>query len=405
MSERELLEAKNILYKVDRLNLMIIRSRIPVYKTTKLCIYLIVTEQGDKETMEKMSKELKPGVSKKRVIEESSSREEEVEEIDPSFITDKLLQKYASEMPSKLLMTISEELFYSDAMVQREYDRLNEEDKKKFDQMKVLAEKIKKETGQYVPIEDMMARVVAQRFGRMTQQNIATVLGPSGEGPAAGKVLEKKVDILRIKAEEGSEEERKVVLIAIVPNEDPACLAYCVEEDEDVPKCVSIASKDSDIAVQKPEVQAILKELASIKRKEADCYEQLMVAIPDMTDEEITEVGERVWPSRIPKCAHQLYDQLKNPRNFRTVLAVGERMFSLYKHEQAGEPIAEVPELCERYDISKTKLYEVLRGGKYKKEMSTPKPKSVKPARRVATIKLGEMEERPRGKGHGKKSS
>ena len=152
-------------------------------------------------------------------------------------------------------------------------------------------------------------------------------------------------------------------------------------------------------------MQAILKELADIKRKEADCYERLAVVIPDMTDEEITEVGERVQPSKLPKCADQLYDRLKNPRNFRTVLAVGERMFSLYKHEQAGEPIAEVPELCERYDIGKTKLYEVLRGGKYKKEMSTPKPESAKPARRVATIKLREMEETPRGKGCSKKSS
>ena len=130
-----------------------------------------------------------------------------------------------------------------------------------------------------------------------------------------------------------------------------------------------------------------------------------MAAIPDMTDEEIMEVGERVQPSKLPKCVDQLYDRLKNLRNFRTVLAVGEQMFSLYKHEQAGEPIAEVPELCERYDIGKTKLYEVLRGGKYKKKMSTPKPESAKPARRVATIKLGEMEETPRGKGRSKMSS
>ena len=304
-----------------------------------------------------MSEELKPGVSKKRVIEESSSSGEEIKEIDPSCITDELLQKYASEMPSEIPMTISEELFYSDAMVQREYECLSKEDKKRFDQMKVLAEKIKKETGQYVPIEDMMARVVAQRFGRMTQQNITTVLGPSGEGPAAGKVLEKKGDILRIKTEEGSEEERKVVLTTIVPSKDPACFAYCV---------------------QKPEVQAILQELAGIKRKEADCYEWLAAAIPDTTDEEIMEVGAKVRPSKLPKCADQLYNRLKNPRNFRTVLAVGERMFSLYKHEQAGEPVAEVPELCERYDIGKTKLYEVLRGGKYKKEMSTPKTESAK---------------------------
>ena len=210
---------------------------------------------------------------------------------------------------------------------------------------------------------------------------------------------------MRIKTEEGSEEERKVVLTAIVPSEDPACLAYCVEEDKDVPECVTIASEDSDLAVQKPEVQAILQELAGIKRKEADCYEWLVAVIPDMTDEEITEVGERVRPSKLPKCADQLYDRLKNPRNFRTVLAVGERMFSLYKHEQAGEPVTEVLELCERYDIGKTKLYEVLRGGKYKKEMSTPKTESAKPARRVTTIKLREIEKAPQGKEHGKKSS
>ena len=277
--------------------------------------------------MEKMPEEPKPGVSKKRVIEESSSSGEEIEEIDPSCITDELLQKYASEMPSKILMTISEELFYSDAMVQRVYECLSKEDKKRFDQMKVLAEKIKKETGQYVPIKDMMARVVAQRFGHMTQQNIATVLGPSGEGSAAGKILEKKGDVLRIKTEEGSEEEQKVVLTAIVPSEDLACLAYCVEKDEDVPECISIASKDSDLAVQKPEVQAILEELASLKRKEADCYDRLVVAIPDMTDEEITEVGERVKPSKLPKCVDQLYDRMKNPRTLEPYWQWGRKCF------------------------------------------------------------------------------
>ena len=160
-----------------------------------------------------------------------------------------------------------------------------------------------------------------------------------------------------------------------MPSEDAACLAYCIEEDEDAPECVSIAREDSDLSVQKPEVQAILQELASLKRKEADCYDRLAAAIPDMTDEETAEVGERVRPSKLPKCADQLYDRLKKTRNFRTVLAVGERVFSLYKHEQAGEPVAEVPELCERYDVGKTKLYEVLRGGKYKKGCLRPSQK------------------------------
>ena len=140
----------------------------------------------------------------------------------------------------------------------------------------------------------MMVQVVAQRFGRITQQNIATVLGPLGEGSTTGKVLEKKGDILRIKAEEGSEKEWKVMLTAVVLSEDSACLAYCVEEDKDVPDCISISSEDTDMEIQKPKVKAILKESVDIKRKEADCYEWFTAAIPGMTDEEVTEVGERV---------------------------------------------------------------------------------------------------------------
>ena len=258
-------------------------------------MYSTMTEQISKEIVEeKTSEEPKPGTSKEGMEEESSSSEGEIEEVNLSLITDELLQEYASEMPPELPMTISEELFYSDAMVQREYDCLSEEDKKRFDQMKTLAKKIKKETGQYIPIEDMMAQVVAQWFSRMSQQDIAMVLGPSGKGPAARKVLEKMGDILRIKAEEGNEKEWKVMLMAIVLSEDPACLAYCVEEDEDAPECVSIGSEDTDVEIQRPEVKAILEELADIKRKEVDCYERLAAAIPRMTDEEVTEVGEKV---------------------------------------------------------------------------------------------------------------
>ena len=75
-----------------------------------------MTEQVGKEVVEeKTSGEPKPGTSKE--VEESSSSEGEIEEIDPSLITDELLQKYVSELPSELPMTISKELFYSDAMV------------------------------------------------------------------------------------------------------------------------------------------------------------------------------------------------------------------------------------------------------------------------------------------------
>ena len=67
-------------------------------------------------------------------------------------------------------MTISKELFYTDEMVARCYHQLSDEDKARFDQMKVLAKSIKQETGDYSLIEDLMARVVAQCFGHMKKE-------------------------------------------------------------------------------------------------------------------------------------------------------------------------------------------------------------------------------------------
>ena len=46
--ERELLEAENILYKVDRLSLTIICLRKPVYETTRLHMYYIFTHNYTK---------------------------------------------------------------------------------------------------------------------------------------------------------------------------------------------------------------------------------------------------------------------------------------------------------------------------------------------------------------------
>ena len=54
-------------------------------------------------------------------------------------------------------MTISKELFYMDEMVARCYDQLSAEDKARFDQMKVLPESIKQETGDYGLIKDLIA--------------------------------------------------------------------------------------------------------------------------------------------------------------------------------------------------------------------------------------------------------
>ena len=97
-------------------------------------------------------------------------------------------------------MMVSKELFYTDEMVARNYTRLSKQDQERFNQMKELAEAIKKETGDYSLIEDMMARVVGERFGGMSKEDVKAVMGKEG-GAEGGKHLKQEGSRLVIKSE------------------------------------------------------------------------------------------------------------------------------------------------------------------------------------------------------------
>ena len=78
-------------------------------------------------------------------------------DFDSDEFDDEYITKYCETVDMPQAMTIGKELFYTNEMVAICYDRLSDEDKARFDQMKVLAESIKQETGDYNLIEDLMA--------------------------------------------------------------------------------------------------------------------------------------------------------------------------------------------------------------------------------------------------------
>ena len=65
--------------------------------------------------------------------------------------------------------------------------------------MKVLAESIKQEMGDYGLIEDLMSRVVAQHYGYMKKTDFAVIMGKEGEGITGGKELKQEGSRLMIK--------------------------------------------------------------------------------------------------------------------------------------------------------------------------------------------------------------
>ena len=149
------------------------------------------------------------------------------------------------------------------------------------------------------------------------------------------------------------------MISAIVPAEESTLIPYCVKgnEEED---CETIGT-DLDVEeINKEEVRSILKELAELKRKEAECFDRLAKAVLDMQDNEVVIVAEKVRGTELPQCVYQMSQRIENPRDFRAALAAGERLYAMYKFHQAGTPPVSIPELCTYFDIGKTKIYKLL---------------------------------------------
>ena len=221
----------------------------------------------------------------------------------------------------------------------------------------------------------------------MSRKDVKAVMGKEGEGAEGGKHLKQEGCKLVIKSELGVEAE-KIVLSAIVPSEEPTLLPYCVKENEEQSDCETIGSESDIEEINKTEVHDILKELAELRRKEAECFDRLAQAVPDMQDNEVVILAEKVKGSKLPQCVHQMNQHIDNPRDFRAALVVGERLYSLYKYNQAGMPPTSIPDLCTYFDVGKTKMYELLRGGKYKYTAKEEKEVKKKPLKRIKPEKI-----------------
>ena len=115
-----------------------------------------------------------------------------------------------------------------------------------------------------------------------------------------------------------------------------------------------------------------------------------------MRDSEVVVVAEKVRGPELPQCVYEMSQRISHPRDFHAALAAGERLYSLYKFNQAGTPPISIPELCNYYDVGKTKIYELLRGEKYK--YPTKEETEKKPVRRIRPEKVEEEPPEKRSK-------
>ena len=148
------------------MDILVIRSRIPI-------VFTSTERKREMATKVKIEpeEEVQPSTSGGGTpTQEPEEKSESEESMESDEIDDEYLSNYCETAEIIQPMTVSKELCYTDSMVTRNYARLSKEDQKRFDQMKELAESIKQETGDDSLIEDLMARVVGERFGLMSNK-------------------------------------------------------------------------------------------------------------------------------------------------------------------------------------------------------------------------------------------
>ena len=165
-----------------------------------------------------------------------------------------------------------------------------------------------------------------------------------------------------------------MVISAIVPSEEPALLPYCIKESEEQSDCETIGSDSNIEEINKTEVHNILKELAGLRRKEAECFDRLAQAVPDMQDNEVIILAEKVRGSELPQCVYQMNQRIDNPRNFRAALAVGEVCTNIFRLAHPQPPYQTFVHTLMLVKLSCMSCYEV-------GSTSTPRKKREKPRR------------------------
>ena len=175
--------------------------------------------------------------------------------------------------------------------------------------------------------------------------------------------------------------------MVIIPNEDTAVIPCHKVEDEDKYDCITLGSDDSNVKeINKDKVKSVLEELAELRCKEADCIDKLAQAVPEMGDNEIVIVSEKIKGMDLPKHVYNMYDRIGNPRNFKAAFATGEQLLSLYHKNQVGADVETIQNLCTHFDVGQMKLFEILHCQKYGKE----EPNVQKPPRCVIPVQVKE---------------
>ena len=296
------------------------------------------------------------------------------------------------------------EFGYTDEQVVAEIEKLSDEDKQLYHQIKDFTDTFYRQHGYILPLSDLVQIAVTNRYPgipthteeeqenlrqellREVQKREAEVEANVAEAPPRKmrriqpNLLPKKIiDIT------GDDNPDRPTVITITPGADPYEQLEAEAEqhafevgDETHSKIhpddgegddLSVIMLDSLKDLDNKKVREIWKGMAEVKEKERDYYNQLAGMVDDMTPNDIYATVQ-VTPrpgSTLPQCAEDLLEELGSEETFRRILAVGYAAWQKFKANRTKKELkpyqpSPLHEIAVKFGVSRYRIMDLQRG-------------------------------------------
>ena len=295
-------------------------------------------------------------------------------------------------------------LGYTDEQVEAEVERMTEEERSLYSQIKDFTDTFYRQHGYIIPLGDIVRLYMTVRYPeiptstaeeqdqlreellrKVRKREAAEEADVMEVTPQKIRRVQKELVPQKIIDITGKDDPDKPTVITILPGKNPYDQIDAEEDaheymvgdetkseihpDDDAADDLSVITLDSYKDLDSEKVREIWKGMAEVKEKERDYYNQLAGMVDEMMLNNIyatVQVTPRLGTT-LPQCAEDLLEELGNEETFRRILAVGYMAWEKFEKNRTKK--AEVPykpstirEVAKKFLTTTSRIKDIQRG-------------------------------------------
>ena len=292
------------------------------------------------------------------------------------------------------------ELGYTDAQVEAEVEKMTEEEKSLYLQIKDFTDTFYRQHGYIIPLGDIVRLYMTGRYPEIPtstaeeqdqlreevrKREAAEEADVMEVPPRKIRRVQKELVPQKIIDITGEDDPHKPTVITILPGKNPYDQIDAEEDvheymvgdetkseihpDDDAADDLSVITLDSYKDLDSEKVREIWKGMAEVKEKERDYYNQLASMVDEMTPNNIYATVQ-VTPrpgTTLPQCAEDLLEELGNEETFRRILAVGYMAWEKFeknrtKRAEVSYKPSTIREVAKKFLTTTSRIKDIQRG-------------------------------------------